>query len=79
MAYVQTGFTPEEEQELLGMKPAVAKLQAWTENQDRLRVIQTAALIAGFLYTLARFGDLFSERRDRKRALELKLPSIGEK
>ena len=71
MAYVQAGFTPEEERELLTsqamVKTQTADLTAWTQRQDTIRTITIVSIVAGFIFTLARTGDLVAQIRARRR------------
>jgi hypothetical protein len=71
MSYLPSGFTPDEEKEVLtATRAAGPKLDVITESirkQDQLRMIITVGSIAGFIFTLTRFGDLVAEMRRRRR------------
>lgn len=71
MSYVSTGFTPEEERELLesqrGTRTATDELTAWTRRQDTIRTITIVSIIGGILFTMARMGDLVAQIRARRK------------
>jgi hypothetical protein len=66
------GFTPDEERELLASQrqgtAAVTDLTAWTRRQDTIRTITIVSIVGGFIYTLARMGDLVAQMRARRRS-----------
>jgi hypothetical protein len=71
MAYLATGFTPEEEAELLaGQRKQVdtlASISTWIDKQETIRTITTVSIVAGLIYTLAQMGNLVAQVRARKK------------
>jgi hypothetical protein len=68
------GFTTDEEKEiLLSARGDAARSSKVDESlrilreQERLKLITTIAAIGGSLYTLAKFGELISSMRDRRK------------
>jgi hypothetical protein len=71
MAYVSTGFTAEEEAELIaGQRKQAESLETistWMERQEMIRTITTVSIVAGLIYTLAQTGNLVAQIRSRKK------------
>lgn len=69
MAYVATGFTPEEEAEILAGQKRQAEsldtISTWMERQETIRTITTISIVAGLIYTLAQTGNLVAQVRAR--------------
>ena len=71
MSYLATGFTPEQETQLLDASSrqgaSIDELRAWTEKADRIRTLTTIGLVAGLVLTMMRMGDLAISWRRRPR------------
>lgn len=71
MAYVSTGFTPEQEAELLSGQRKQAEsldtISTWMDRQETIRTITTVSIVAGLIYTLAQMGNLVAQIRSRKK------------
>lgn len=74
MSYRATGFTPDEEKELLAAargeaaeEKKVDEILAFTRKQDQIRVVMTVGIVAGLIFTLTRLGDLVHTMRTRGR------------
>ena len=67
MAYVPTGFTPEQEAQLLA---TTSEMAAWQKAEEKRRKWFTAATIAGAIFAAARLGvvaiPFIKERRTRR-------------
>ena len=62
----QLGFTPEQEASILKTSE---RTRDFIEAQEQVRTLMIAGTVAGFLYTLARFGELAMQvRRQRREA-----------
>ena len=72
MAYFATGFTPEQEAELLAMQKKqgedLTEVVESTRHQETLRTITTVSIVAGLIYTLAQMGNLFAQVRARRKS-----------
>lgn len=72
MAYVPTGFTPEQEAEILSAhkrhEDKLDELTASARRTETLRTITVIATVGGFVYTLARVGELIAAFREKRRA-----------
>lgn len=70
MSYISIGFTPEQEKQLLDASikqgEASETMSAWMDKQDRIRLITTASILIGVVYTLMRIGDLAITWRKKK-------------
>jgi hypothetical protein len=74
MYYRATGFSPDEERELLtaargevAEEKKIDEILEFTRKQDQIRMVMTVGVVAGLVFTLTRFGDLVAEMRRRRR------------
>jgi hypothetical protein len=61
------GFTPDEEKEVLARGGKVDEMLEILRKQEQIRNIVAAGAVIGMLLTLAKFGELVSEMRHRRR------------
>jgi hypothetical protein len=78
MSYLATGFTADEEKEILvasrGEAAETAKLDEMVKilrDQERLKLISTLASIGGAVYALAKIGELIASFQDRRKHVHL--------